>query len=160
MKHSIIKTVLAILCVTFSTSCKAQKLFSELSSDPDVESVYVGKAMVGLAKGAIKMSGDKDAQTAMNAILGINSIEIINCENPKSIARIRTKARKIIERLKLEVLMEAKDGKETSTFYGQPSAKTKDDFINNLVIEADEPGEYSLIHINGKIDLNALLKEQ
>lgn len=154
MKAFIIKTIMAIICLTATTSCKAQKIFSELSSDPDVESIFVGKAMMTLAKGVIHFDGDNEA---MKAIKGINSVEIINCEKPDAINRIRTKAHKIIKSRKLELLLENKDGKEMSNIYGRVPDNDKDSYISNIVIENIEPDEYNLIHINGKIDLKALM---
>lgn len=159
MKQFILKTVLAIICVCLTTGCKAQKIFSELSSDPDVESFYVGRAMMTLAKGAIKFSGEEDTDVAMSAIKGINSVEIINCDNSAAVDRIRAKARVILEKLKLEVIMENKEGETVSTFYGKTPEKSTENYIKNLVIENYEPGEYSLLHINGKIDFKAIMKE-
>lgn len=158
MKHSVIKAIVMFVCLLTTTSCKAQKIFQELADNPDVESVYVGKAMMSMAKGAMNFSGDADMQIAKDAIKGINSVEIITCEKSSAIPAVQKKARQILSQLNLEVLLETRDGKELCTIYGKtPAENSKESYISDMIIEASEPGEYSLIHINGKIDVAALM---
>lgn len=160
MKHFIIKSILAMVCVCLTTGCKAQKIFSEISSDPDVESFYVSPAMMNMAKGAIKFSGEEDADVAMSAIKGIKSVEIIKCNNSVAVDRIRAKARVIFNKHKLEVIMERKEGDAVSTIYGKTPEKSTENYVKDLVIENYEANDkYSLLHINGKIDFKAIMKK-
>lgn len=156
MKHLALKTLLAVVVLTVSVPAKAERLFSELAGKPGVESVYVGKSMVGMAKGLLDQSGDKDALIARNAIKNIDSIEIISCEpHPGDVRKVRTAARKIMSKLKLEVLVETRGDEEEVTIYGLPSKKNPAE-ISDMIIESYEPEEYSLVHISGSIDVNAI----
>lgn len=159
MKQSTLKIIAATICILISTTCSAKKIFKELASDPNVESVYVGKAMMFLTKGSIRLSGDNDAKTVTNAIKHINSIELISCDKPNAFAEVKAKARKIIAKLKLETLLETHERNENTFIYGIVPTNNKSSYISDMVIENIETGEYSLIHVNGKIDLAALMKE-
>lgn len=160
MKQFILKSAIVLACLITTVSCKGQKIFQDLATRSDVESVYVGKAMMGLAKGAFTLSADGDSKVAMNAIKGINSIEIINCEEASAIPSVKKQAHQILAKLNLDVLMETRDGDELVTIYGKsPADDSKDTYISSMIIESSEPGEYSLIHINGKIDPATLLAE-
>lgn len=58
-------------------------------------------------------------------------------------------------KLKLEVLVETRGDEEEVTIYGLPSKKNPAE-ISDMIIESYEPEEYSLVHISGSIDVNAI----
>lgn len=159
MKQLIIKSILLIAAMTVSLGCRAEKMFESLASNPNVESVYVGKAMMGMARGFLGKSNDKDTKVALNAIKDINSIEIISCEKDSAIKDVKVQAQKIIARMHLEVLLETKEPNVATIIYGRTSS-VKDSAVSDIVIETSAPNEYTLIHINGKIDFNEFIKQQ
>lgn len=159
MKHIIMKLLLLIAAMTTSLDCRAEKLFEALASNPHVESVYVGKAMMGMARDFLSKNNDKDTTFALNAIKDINSIEIISCENAAAIKDVKAQAQKIIAKLKLEVILETKETDESTIIYGRtPSGK--DSAVSDIILETSEPSEYTLIHINGRINFQELIKQQ
>lgn len=158
MKHLALKTLLAVIALTLSATAKAERLFSELAGTTGVESVYVGKSMLGMARGMLGASGSKDARIAGNAVKNMESIEIISCEVPSEIQKVKTAARKIISRLKLDVMVETREDDEQVTVYGLPSKKNPAE-MSDMIIETMEPGEYTIVHISGSIDVNSLIGE-
>lgn len=160
MKQSFLKCLLIIAAMCAGISCRAEKIFEALASNPHVESVYVGKSMMNMARSFLSADNDPDTKSALKAVKDINSIEIINCENGSAIKSVREQARKILAKLKLEVMLETKDGNESTVIYGNTApAGSKATAISDMIIETSEPGEYSLIHINGTIDPTAFISE-
>lgn len=159
MKQTMLKILLLIAAMTAGISCRAEKIFESLASNPNVESVYVGKAMMGMARGFLSADNDGDTRAALKAVKDINSIEIISCENESAIKEIKEKARKIIAKLKLEVVLEAKEKNEKTVIYGRVPSAGNSSAVSNMVIETTEPGEYNLIHINGIIDIQSLTRQ-
>ncbi|MCM1310365.1 MAG: DUF4252 domain-containing protein [Bacteroides sp.] len=157
MKQSIIKYLLVIAITAISLNCHAEKLFESLASNPHVESVYVGKAMMGMARGFLNNGKDKDTKKSLNAIKDINSIEIIDCEDSAAIKEIKSQAHKILANLTTEILLETRDGDEHTVIYRLISGKQS--AASGMILETSEPGEYSLIYIDGVIDIDALTKK-
>ena len=152
MKNLLVKLTVATAALLVSATCHAQKIFNSLADNPNVESVFVGKAMMNM--GINMLGDDKDSQDIYNAVNEIESIEIISCEVPKEIAKIKSQAAKILAKLKLQTLLETKEDGETVVIYGHTPANGET--ISDMVIETTEKNEYSLIHIKGKINVKAL----
>lgn len=158
MKNLLVKLTVAAAALLVSATCHAQKIFNSLADNPNVESVFVGKAMINMGinmLGNDNMLGDDNySKDIYNAITEIESIEIICCEVPKEIAKIKSQAAKILAKLKLQTLIETKEDGETVVIYGHPHSNG--DTISDMVIETTEKNEYNLIHIKGKINVKAL----
>lgn len=152
MKNLLVKLTVAAAALLVSATCHAQKIFNSLADNPNVESVFVGKAMMNM--GLNMLGDDKDSKDIYNAVNEIESIEIISCEVPDEIAKIKSQAAKILAKLKLQTLLETKEDGETVVIYGHPHSNG--DTISDMVIETTEKNEYNLIHIKGKINVKAL----
>ena len=130
MKILLVKLTVAAAALLVSATCHAQKIFNSLADNPNVESVFVGKAMMNM--GINMLGDDKDSQDIYNAVNEIESIEIISCEVPKEIAKIKSQAAKILAKLKLQTLLETKEDGETVVIYVHTPANGET--ISDMVI--------------------------
>ncbi len=153
MKKILSYSIAAILCLIFSTSCKAQKLFNELAAIPGVESTYVGPAMTG-SDMARSIVGNGDLGLLPQGMIEeIKAIEIITADNGKKkpLDTVKTTARHILEQLKAEIMMETTDDEDATIIYGIPSAKGKDAGYTDIILVNYDNSDFNLIHIAGKI---------
>lgn len=143
-----------VLCTIMSTSCHAQKLFGDVASMPGVTSVYVGKALLRMAGGIGKFTGSVDADIA-KAVVELNSIEIINCDDTKALKEAQLRSKGIIGNLNMELLAEINDDDNVNIY-----AKIIDDghTADTIILEVDEGQgrEYSIIVLNGIINLDKM----
>lgn len=156
MKQATIKYMLLFAAMFSGITSHAEKIFEALASNPHVESVYVGKAMMSMARGFLNADNSSETKSALNAVKDIDSIEIISCEKASAIPSLKEQARKILGKLKLEMLLETKEGDESTIIYGCTPSDNNNATVSGMVIESSEPGEYSLIHISGTIDIKSL----
>ena len=86
----------------------------------------------------------------------MESIEILNCEKKALIPELQQQAQALVDSMKLELIVEARDGGDEATrIYGI----VPDDnpaVLKSLLIEARDGDEYSLIYIRGTVDIEAL----
>lgn len=148
---SIASILVALVAMVLTTSCNAQKQFADIASNKEVTSVYIGKTMLRLAGTAAGNEIDDDIDIK-SLIKDLNSIEILACENGVVIKKIAPDVEKRIAELKANVLLEANEDKESVVIYGTPDPKDENK-ISNLIIYSREPGELSLVVLNGSIDM-------
>ncbi len=143
-------------------SAENDRILSAITSRSDVTSVYIGKAALRLAGSnalAGKLGGDaKDGDRVTKAVKNLESVEIVNCEKKSVIPDLRKEVERLVQKLGLEVLVEAREPGESVMIYGIVPADGSD-VIDSMLIEANEGNEYSLVFIKGKIDLSALYKD-
>lgn len=156
MKKSVKFSLPAILCLIFSLSCNAQKLFGELAAIKGVESTYIGPGMMSSPiVQSIVGNGEFGGRLPSGIIEELKTIEIIEADNTKTVETVKSTAKKILEKLHTDILMETIDGDDIMVIYGIPSSKGKDAGYTDLIIVSYEPCDYNLIHISGKINMPA-----
>lgn len=104
----------AIFC-TILTSCRAQNPFQAIADMDDVQTVYVGKAVMKLAKG-IDL-GDQ----ALNKMTGnLDSVLVMNISNKKAAQKAREMVKEYVEQNGLEQLLAATEKDESTTISDAP----------------------------------------
>ena len=131
------------------------RIFGEVANLPGVESVYIGPAALRLAMKSLPTEG-KLVDGLGGAIRELKSVEVIECDNRKSIDKIEKFARGLIDSLSLEVIVEATENDEKTRIYGIVPEGGKENTINALLIESREKDEYTLVYIRGVIDLTEI----
>lgn len=154
MKRRLIFILLSLLTVwtSFSAYAADDRLFGEIAKESYVESVYIGKAALSFAKSASVVGGSIGSLGA--DIKNVESIEVIECDEPKYIQQVVKMVKKVLDENKFEVIVDSKDGDEISRIYAiisEDSAGASS--ISSAVIESYEHDEYSVVYINGRIDL-------
>jgi|InofroStandDraft_1065614.scaffolds.fasta_scaffold18978_1 hypothetical protein len=138
----------AIFC-TILTSCRAQNPFQAIADMDDVQTVYVGKAVMKLAKG-IDL-GDQ----ALNKMTGnLDSVLVMNISNKKAAQKAREMVKEYVEQNGLEQLLAATEKDESTTIFGRASDDGEN--ISDMLLYTTEPGESNLILIKGKISMEQI----
>ena len=156
MKNLIKTAVIIIVLLIMPASCIGQaKVFKSVASMTGVESVYIGPAAMRFAQAASVLDSDK---VSADAIKSIKSLEVIDCDAPAYIPAVADEAQKIINELKLDVILETKEEDEECTNYGRVPEENAD-YIESLLFVSREEDSFSLVYINGKISLDELLED-
>ena len=165
MKKNIMLVLLAILVPAMPLAAQ-EKMFAEVAKMPDVESVFVGGAILKLAKGAQTITDNKYARSVKN----IDAIEVISCESEEAVDAVAEACQKIIDSMNLEVILEAnenreqrvlkgsgkviqKGGVERSIIYGGPMEEGRPK-MKNMIVVNQSPDEFQLVYIRGCIDIS------
>ena len=155
MKKTIVIAAMLLLSLTgFAQTAKS--IYNKFSEAENVSTVYISPAMFKLM-GSIPAFelGDED----VNLTPIINSLEgmyIISSENQAVNREMRKESEKFVSKGEYELLMEAKDSGEIARIYVVTSA----DMVLSFVMISSEPGECTVICIDGKIaktDIEKLL---
>lgn len=156
MKNFVKFIILFFLLAIIPSSCAGQaKVFKSVASMPDVTSVYIGPAAMRFAQMSSVLDHDK---VAADAVKSIKSLEVIECDEQDRIPAVAAKAQAIIDELKLEVILETKDDGEACVIYGLVSQK-EPEYLESLLIVSRDEDEYSLVYINGKINIDELMED-
>lgn len=156
MKNLIRTIVIVLALAVMPASCVGQaKMFKSVASLPDVTSVYIGPAAMKFANAASVVEGDK---MSAEAIKQIKSLEVIDCDNKASIPAAVEEARKIIDGMKLDVILESVDDDDITVIYGR-TPEDDSQYIESILIESRSADSFSLVYINGKIDIDKLVAE-
>ena len=152
----IISLLMTILPASLSAA-KMQRVFSEISNLPGVESTYIGPAALRLAGSYIPFEAGMMG-TVGSAIKDLKSIEVVECTNRKSFKEIQKFADELVARLSLEVIVETTEKDETTRIFGvMPEDDGQDsNTLDGLLIEIREKGEYTLVFVRGTIDISKL----
>ncbi len=155
---SIFKTaVLVIVLLIMPASCIGQaKMFKSVASMPDVTSVYIGPAAMRFAQVSSVLDNDK---VAADAVKSIKSLEVISCDETKRIPAVAAQAQKIIDEMKLDVILETRDDGEVCVIYGHISEDNPEYLESLLIVSREDDDEYNLVYINGKININELMDD-
>lgn len=151
MKRIIRTAAIAVilLLLPFMANAKGTRMLSDLSKLPDVESVYISQA-------AFRLTGNADIMGIDPSVLkNIRSMEILETSNASSRQAMEKKAGELMERLGLEVLVEAKDKEDITVVYGKvPETDSGSGLVESVLIMTGDSKESTLIFIDGKININ------
>lgn len=145
MKRTYIITLLFCLCSLFTY---AQDSFFDRFADMDkVTSVYISKAMLSLMPD-MKAEGVNIGGVASK----LDNIQILSCENPSVIAKLKKELQYINPKNGYEELMRVNsEGEKTSIYLKQKNNEKKE-----FVLINSEEGEFTIIVITGNISLEEM----
>lgn len=145
MKRTYIITLLFCLCPLFTY---AQDSFFDRFADMDkVTSVYISKAMLNLMPD-MKAEGVNISGVASK----LDNIQILSCENPSVIAKLKKELQYINPKNGYEELMRVNSEGEKTTIYLKQKKNEKKEFV--LINSAE--GEFTIIVITGNLSLEEI----
>ena len=153
------KRIVNLLCVITmmmlsTSSCVAQsKMFKNAAKYDGVTTVYVSPMMCKMAMA----SGDGIAGVdgLGDGIKKIEKVEILTCENSKDQEKVASVCRRIIDSMKMDILTEVNQKGEHVTIYTRMTDNGND--IKDLMIEALEKNQYSVVYIEGEFDIEKIM---
>lgn len=138
-----------------TSSCVAQsKLFKEAAKYEGVTTVYISPMMCRMAMSAGKSVSGIDG--IGDGIKKLHKVEIVECENANSIEKVAEICHAIVERMNMEILTEVNEDKKYVAIFTHPDATG--DALRDIIIEAREPGEYTMVYIEGEFDLREIME--
>lgn len=150
MKKSSIKLFLAAIATALcGLPSYAADLFPSLYDSPNIETVYVSKAMM--------LNSNKSRSILYNQLniydsKNLDDLYVYSAKNPEGIELAQKALADYRKKNKnLEVLMRTKSEKEESVIYGMPSEKPG--FYSNIII-MNNGKSFSMVVLSGSINLN------
>lgn len=145
MKRIYIITLLLSLCSLFTY---AQDSFFDKFADMDgVTSVYISKAMLSMMPD-MKTEGVNIGGVASK----LDNIQILSCEKPAIIAKLKKETEFINPQNGYEELMRINDEGEKTTIYLKHDKSSKKEFV----LLNNEKGEFTIIIITGNLTLQEI----
>ncbi|MDE5568289.1 MAG: DUF4252 domain-containing protein [Muribaculaceae bacterium] len=147
--------MMALIALIGTQSCIAQsKVFKEAASVEGVTSVYISPMLLKLGGGSKDLGHGLD-----DAVKELKSFEVITTEEEcKDIKKVADICRKKIAQMGCEILMEVNEDNDKVKIYA--SVPEGSEYADQLIIEVDEPKEYTVIYVKGKIDLAKVVKDK
>lgn len=144
MKKIIIMQFLLCLCL----SASAQKaLFDKYSDAKGVSSVYISKAMLGMAAGL------KAGKSDISKIAGrLDHLRILSVERPSLIRTVKKEAVETFRKEGFEQIMQVKDDGDNVTIYHKTHKNKKNEFVLLNVSE----DELEIINVLGNVTLREI----
>lgn len=144
MKKIIIMQFLLCLCL----SASAQKaLFDKYSDAKGVSSVYISKAMLGMAAGL--KAGKSDIGKIASRL---DHLQILTFERPSMIRTVRKEAVEAFRKEGFEQIMQVKDDGDNVTIYLKTHKNKKNEFVLFNVSE----DELEIINVLGNVTLKEI----
>lgn len=146
MKRIII--LFAALLLSFSAFAQNGKsIYQKYSDEENVSAVYISPAMFRLI-GKIPEVSTGDGDVNLSPIIrSLSGMYIINSENEKINANLRSEAERFIKSGHYEMLMEAKDSGQTVRMYTVGNEKT----VEGFVMLAAEAASVTFICLDGQM---------
>lgn len=148
MKKITIIFVAMIMATLSMTSCGQMTYLNGLKGDKNIETVYIGKAMMKMAGAAVDVS--TSSAVPKEAVKSVDALEVASTENMNSIPKLKAMVDKIVKEQKMELLLETNEDDENTYIYGVMSEDGN--VMNLMLIYAQEKTEADIVIIKGKID--------
>lgn len=139
----------AILMTASAFAQDGKSIYNKYSDEAGVSAVYISPAMFRLMGRLPDIEVSDGESFNLGAFVhALTGMYIINSENKNVNSTLKGEAEHMISKGKYEMLMEAKDDGETVRMY----ASGTDKIIDSFVFLVKEPGEYTFICFDGKMD--------
>lgn len=146
MKRFILLTA-ALLLSLCAFAQNGKSIYQKYSDEENVSAVYISPAMFRLI-GKIPEVSTGDGDVNLSPIIrSLSGMYIINSENEKINANLRSEAERFIKSGHYEMLMEAKDSGQTVRMYTVGNEKT----VEGFVMLAAEAASVTFICLDGQM---------
>lgn len=144
MKHFHYLSVLITIMVLsfFVSNANGAETLEDLSEIDGVEYIYISESTLRSMGYGIDLYGID----ILHAASSLTDLEVITCDHPIGIKKIKAKIVPFVKRLNL--LSKIKDDSESVEIYGKSQGK----YYNKMMVIVDEDGEYVIVYMQGKID--------
>lgn len=142
--------ILAIFATVFSLFAQAQQSFFDKYAEMEgVTSVYISKSMLSLLP---DMNGSINGVNIGNLANRLENIQILSCDEPEIISKLRKETSYINTENGYEELMRVReDGDKTTIYFKDKKGKKKE-----FVLLVDEKDEFTIISIVGDLTLKEI----
>ncbi len=145
--------IIAIVAFSISLTAMSQnRVFNTYPDNNDISTVYISKAAMRL--GLLMAGNDSDMENIQKCIKNPEGMEIINATTPKAISIVKKDAAEKMKKLNLELLLNAQDEGDNVNIY--TGKMLNGNVMRDILIESDEPDEYTIVYIRGEVDVQAL----
>ena len=153
MKKLYTLLTLLVLGTGLSFAQSSKEIYNKYSDLPGFEAVYISPAMLRLVGKLPDVDVQGEKMDFNKVIRGLDGgFYLLNTEDAKYAKDLAADVKKLIDKGKYELLMEAKDHGEVVRIYTEGNDRR----ITSLVLLSMEKDEAAFISINGNIDREAL----
>jgi len=143
----IIVTAVLLLAAMSAFAQTGKSIYNKYSEEKDVSAVYISPAMFKLMGKLPEMDAADEDIDITPFVKSLDGFYLIDSENMKINASLRSDAEKLVSGKAYELLMEAKDDGETVRFYGD----SKNEYITSLVMISYEHDACTFLCLEGRI---------
>jgi hypothetical protein len=155
-----IKIIILLVAVLLPNLVSAQtRLFSDLSNEKNIKTVYVGKVMLSLASGVLgnSISSALDTGIDINTFIDkVNSVEIVSTEKKGCVKKIQKQLNKATKSYNLQSIIDTPNGDNNEQILFEEDASTGT--VSKLLIVQKEKSKMNVVVIQGNIDISDIIK--
>ncbi len=152
-----IATIIAAMLVCAASFAQSGKdIYNKFSDKPNVSAVYISPSMFRLMGKLPEIDMPEEDINLAPVVKELSGMYLIDSENVKVNAALKTEVEKFLRAGKFELLLEAKEDGETVRLYTSGDEQT----VTSLVMTSTEKDESVFICLDGRIcraDLEKLL---
>jgi len=140
--------VAAMFLLTAGTWAQDGKgIYNKYSDNDEVSAVYISSSMFKLMGNKVPNMdlGEGNSMNLGSIIKNLNSMYLLDCEDPDLCDEIKSDVKKFISKYDFELLMEIKDKGEVVRIYTTGNEKT----VTQFIMTASEYGAFTFICLDG-----------
>lgn len=142
----LVSIVAALFLLTAGVWAQDSKgIYNKYSDNDQVSAVYISSAMFKLIGNLPSMDMGDESMDIGSIIKTLDSMYILECEDPEVSKNIKEDVSKFISKYKFELLMEIKEKGEVVRVYTSGNDKT----VTHFVMTATENDAFTLICLDG-----------
>lgn len=131
------------------------RVFNNYPDNKDISTVYISKAAMRLG---LSMGGDdSDMKEIQKCVKNPEGMEIVSATSPQAIAIVKKDVAEKMKKLNMELFLNAQDSGDDVNIYA--GKILSGNVMRDILIEASEPNEYTIVYIRGEIDVQALTNQ-
>lgn len=147
--------VAAMFLLTAGTWAQDGKgIYNKYSDNEEVSAVYISSSMFKLMGKVPNMEVGEGSLNLGSIIKNLNSMYLLDCEDPELCKKIKADVNKFIKKYEFEMLMEIKEKGETVQIYTTGNEKT----VTQFVMTASEYDAFTFICLDGTMSRAELEK--
>ncbi len=120
-------------------------IYNKYSDNEEVSAVYISASMFKLMGKVPNMDIGEGSMDLGSIIKNLNSMYLLDCEDPDLCAEIKADVNKFIKKYDFEMLMEIKDKGEVVRIYTTGNEKT----VTQFILTASEYDAFTFICLDG-----------
>jgi len=120
-------------------------IYNKYSDNEEVSAVYISSSMFKLIGKVPDMELGEGSMDLGSIIKNLNSMYLLDCEDPDLCAEIKADVNKFIKRYEFDMLMEIKDKGEVVRIYTTGNEKT----VTQFIMTASEYDAFTFICLDG-----------
>ncbi len=153
------KRIAVLVAALFLLTAKAwsqdgKGIYNKYSDNDKVSAVYISSSMFKLIGRVPDMNMGDESMNLGPLIKSLNSMYLIDCDNPDVSKEIKSDVNKFINKYKFDMLMEVKDRGETVRIYTTGNEKT----VTQFILTASEESAFTFICLDGTMSREELEK--